>query len=70
MSKCSGIDLHSDNRVVAVIADEDLVCCQNRVPNDLAKIEALAERYRESLVDVVVAEIAMSDTVLNEKPFR
>lgn len=33
MSKYSGIDLHSDNCVVAVIDDDDRVCCQKRVPN-------------------------------------
>lgn len=54
MSKYSGIDLHSNNCVVAVIDDDDKVCCQKRVPNDLAKIVALLEPHRESLVGVVV----------------
>lgn len=54
MSKYSGIDLHSNNCVVAVIDDDDRVCCQKRVPNDLAKVVALLEPHRESLVGVVV----------------
>lgn len=54
MSKYSGIDLHSNNCVVAVIDDDDRVCCQKRVPNDLAKIVALLEPHREELAGVVV----------------
>jgi hypothetical protein len=56
MSKYSGIDLHSTKCVVAVIDEDDRVCCQKRVPNDLAKIVALLEPHRESLVGVVVEE--------------
>jgi hypothetical protein len=41
MNKYSGIDLHSNNCVVAVIDDTDRVCCERRVPNDLAQIVAL-----------------------------
>src|SRR6476620_6338479 len=54
MGKYSGIDLHSNNCVVAVIDDDDRVCCQKRVPNDLTKVVALLEPYREALVGVVV----------------
>jgi transposase len=54
MSKYSGIDLHSNNCVVAVIDDDDRVCCKNRVPNDLAKIVALLEPHRGELAGVVV----------------
>ena len=54
MSKYSGIDLHSNNCVVAVIDDDDRVCCQKRVPNDLKRIVAVLEPHRESLVGVVV----------------
>lgn len=54
MNKYSGIDLHSNNCVVAVIDDMDRVCCQQRVPNDLAEIIALLTPYREELVGVVV----------------
>jgi transposase len=54
MSKYSGIDLHSNNCVVAVIDDDDRVCCQKRVPNELTKIVALLEPHRDCLVGVVV----------------
>jgi len=54
MNKYSGIDLHSNNCVVAVIDEEDRVCCQKRVPNDLEKVLALLEPRRDSLVRVVV----------------
>jgi hypothetical protein len=34
----SGIDLHSSNSVVSVIAETDRVVAVRRLPNDLAKI--------------------------------
>jgi transposase len=54
MDKYSGIDLHSNNCVVVVLDSEDRVCCERRVANDLSKIVALLEPYRDSLVGVVV----------------
>jgi transposase len=54
MNKYSGIDLHSNNCVVAVIDDEDRVCCQKRVPNNLEKVLALLEPHRDCMVGVVV----------------
>ena len=54
MKKYSGIDLHSNNCVVAVCDEEDRVCCQKRVPNDLAKVVALLEPFRNELVSVAV----------------
>lgn len=54
MNQYSGIDLHSNNCVVAVIDEHDRVCCQKRVPNDLAKVVALLEPYRDTLVGVAV----------------
>ncbi len=33
-----GIDLHSNNSVVAIIDDADRVVAQKRLPNDIAKI--------------------------------
>jgi transposase len=54
MNKYSGIDLHSNNCVVAVIDEADRVCCQRRVPNDLSQILGLLQPYREELVGVVV----------------
>jgi transposase len=54
MNKYSGIDLHSNNCVVAVIDETDRVCCERRVTNDLAQIMALLAPYREELAGVVV----------------
>jgi transposase len=54
VNKYSGIDLHSNNCVVAVTDEADRVCCERRVPNDLSQILALLEPYREELVSVVV----------------
>jgi transposase len=54
MNKYSGIDLHSNNCVVAVIDEADRVCCERRVPNDLSQILMLLEPYRDELVAVVV----------------
>ena len=54
MEKYSGIDLHSNNSVVAVIDESDRVCCQQRVPNDLKQIVALLEPFRAELTGVVV----------------
>lgn len=54
MNKYSGIDLHSNNCVVVVCDEEDRVCCEKRVPNDLAKVIALLEPFRDNLVGVAV----------------
>jgi transposase len=54
MDKYSGIDLHSNNCVVAVIDADDKVCCESRVANNLSKIIALLTPYRDSLVGIVV----------------
>lgn len=54
MNKYSGIDLHSNNCVVVVSDEEDHVCCEKRVPNDLAKVVALLEPFRGDLVGVAV----------------
>jgi transposase len=54
MNKYSGIDLHSNNCVVAVIDETDRVCCERRMPNDLAQVVSLLAPYREELVGVVV----------------
>jgi transposase len=54
MNKYSGIDLHSNNCVVVVSDEEDRVCCEKRVPNDLAKVIALLEPFRDNLVGVAV----------------
>jgi transposase len=54
MNKYSGIDLHSNNCVVVVSDEEDRICCEKRVPNDLTKIVALLEPFRDDLVSVAV----------------
>jgi transposase len=50
----SGIDLHSNNSVVAVIDDGDRVVAQKRLPNDLAKIVGFLSRWKEELAGIVV----------------
>lgn len=54
MNKYSGIDLHANNCVVVVSDEEDRICCERRVPNDLTKILALLEPFRNDLVSVAV----------------
>jgi transposase len=51
---CSGIDLHSNNSVVAVIDDGDRVVAQKRLPNDIAKIVGFLARWQDELAGVVV----------------
>lgn len=50
----SGIDLHSNNCVVALIDETDRVLCRRRLPNQLAMVLALLEPYREELAGIVV----------------
>lgn len=52
--KYSGIDLHSNNSVVTVTAEDDRVISEKRLPNDLAKIIGFLSPWREELVGVVV----------------
>jgi transposase len=52
--KYSGIDLHSNNSVVAVTDEEDRIVVEKRLPNDLAKILALLAPWREELMGIVV----------------
>jgi transposase len=54
MKKYSGIDLHSNNCVVVVIDEEDRVCVERRVANDLQKVIALLTPFREDLEGIVV----------------
>jgi hypothetical protein len=49
-----GIDLHSNNSVVALLDEEDRVVYRKRLPNEAAGVlEALAP-YREAVVGLVV----------------
>lgn len=50
----SGIDLHSNNSVIAVIDDADRVVAQKRVPNDISKIVGFLARWKDELAGVVV----------------
>src|SRR5207237_6502700 len=49
-----GIDLHSNNSVVAIIDDADRVVAQKRLPNDVTKIVGFLVRWQEQLAGVVV----------------
>jgi transposase len=50
----SGIDLHSNNCVVAVIDETDRVLCRRRLPNELSAVVSLLEPYRGEVAGVVV----------------
>ena len=50
----SGIDLHSNNSVVAIIDDGDRVAAQKRLPNEIAKIVGFLARWQDDLAGVVV----------------
>ncbi|MCR4298638.1 MAG: transposase [Gallionella sp.] len=52
--KYSGIDLHSNNSVVAVTDEADRVIAEKRLPNDLAKIIGFLLPWRDELKAVVV----------------
>ena len=52
--KYSGIDLHSNNSVVAVIDETDRIVYDKRLPNELSKVLEALEPYRTELVGVVV----------------
>ena len=43
-----GIDLHSNNSVVAVIDEADRVVAKKRLPNDLVKIVGFLSRCRQN----------------------
>jgi hypothetical protein len=51
--KYTGIDLHSNNAVVAVIDDQDRVLYCKRLANDLSSIIAVLAPFREDLQGVV-----------------
>jgi transposase len=49
-----GIDLHSNNSVVAVIDEADRIVAQKRLPNDLTKVVGFLSRWKSELAGVVV----------------
>ena len=54
MKLCGGIDLHSNNSVVALLDEQDRVVYRQRLANDAPRVlEALAP-YREGIVGLVV----------------
>lgn len=54
MTVYAGIDLHSNNSVVAVMDGEGGILFERRRPNDLARIVSDLEPYREDLAGVAV----------------
>ena len=54
MKLYGAIDLHSNNNVVVVIDEQDLVVYHERLPNDLAMIVAELSAYRATLQGIVV----------------
>ena len=54
MKLYAGIDLHSNNSVVAVIDEQDHVVLQKRLPNDLERILVVLAGVKQWLVGVVV----------------
>ena len=50
----SGIDLHSNNSVIAVIDDGDHIVAQKRLANDIGKITGFLARWRDTMAGVVV----------------
>jgi len=50
----SGIDLHSNNSLVALSDKEDRIVYRKRLPNDLGIILQVLEPYRDQIVGIVV----------------
>ena len=50
----SGIDLHSNNSVIAIVDEADRVVAQKRLPNDITPIVGFLARWRDDLAGVVV----------------
>ena len=49
-----GIDLHSNNSVIAVIDDADRIVAQKRLPNDIVKIIGFLARWQGEMAGLVV----------------
>ena len=54
MKLCCGIDLHSNNSVIALTAEQGETVFQKRAPNDLKTIRALLNPYQKQIMGVVV----------------
>ena len=49
-----GIDLHSNNSVIAITDCTDRVVAQKRLPNEISKIIGFLARWRDEMAGVVV----------------
>jgi len=54
MKLYGGIDLHSNNSVIALLDEEDKVIYRRRLPNDLELILAELEPHKEAIEGLVV----------------
>jgi transposase len=54
MKLYAGIDLHSNNCVIAIIDEQDKVVYQKRLPNELQRILQELASFKESIVGVVL----------------
>ena len=54
MKLYAGIDLHSNNSVIAVIDEQDRVVLQKRLPNELERILLALASFKQWLAGVVV----------------
>jgi len=54
MKLYAGIDLHSNNSVIAVIDEQDRVVFQKRLPNELERILVALASFKQWLIGVVV----------------
>ena len=54
MKLYAGIDLHSNNSMIAVIDEQDKVVMQKRLPNELERVLVVLASFKQLLVGVVV----------------
>lgn len=54
MTLYCGIDLHSNNSVISIIDDNDQVCFEKRLPNDIARILEVLRPFKQDLEACVV----------------
>ena len=54
MKLCCGIDLHSNNSVIALTTEQGEAVFQKRAPNDLDTIRALLKPYQKQIMGIVV----------------
>jgi transposase len=47
-----GIDLHSNNSVIAIVDCADRVVAQKRLPNEISKIIGFLARWRDEMAGV------------------